>query len=65
MCTKISCFLLLWEVENRDKETPPLSLEEKTVVEHFQSSNSRDEEGRCIAPLPIREGVEPLGESRP
>ena len=31
----------------------------------FQSSYSRDDEGRLVTPLPIREGVEPLGESRP
>ena len=52
-------------MENRDVETPPLSLEEKTVVDYFQSSYNRNDEGRFIVPPPIREGLKPLGELRP
>ena len=60
----VSCFSMLsigdhllrkfWEVENRDVETPPLSLEEEAVVDHFQSSYSWNDEGRFIVPPPIR-----------
>ena len=68
----VSCFStlstgddLFWKVKNREVEIPPLSLEEKTFVEHFQSSYSWDDEGRFVTPLPIRKDVDPIGESRP
>ena len=32
-------------------------------MNHFQSNHYRDETGWLIVPLPMREGVEPLGES--
>ena len=41
-----------------------LSLDKRTVVEHFQSSHSRDHTGRYIVPLPMKMDVTPLGESR-
>ena len=66
----VSCFSMLstgddllrkfWEVENREVETPPLSLEEKTVVEHFWSSYNWDDQGGFIVALSERECVEPL-----
>ena len=34
--------------------------EEKTVVQHFEE-HTRDEVGRFVVPLPINEGVDPLG----
>ena len=41
-----------------------LSLEEKSVVKHFDASHSIDNRGRFIVPLPRKAGVVPLGESR-
>ena len=43
---------------------PVLSLEEKAMVEHFQSSYTRDKTGRFIVPLPRNSGVVALAESR-
>ena len=53
-----------WEIEDYNMKQPVLSLEEKSVVQHFESSYSRDECGRFIVPLPRKSGVVALGESR-
>ena len=53
-----------WEVENCNVQSPPLSMEEKEVVDHFLATYTRDEAGRFTIPLPKKEAVEPLGESR-
>ena len=41
-----------WEIEDYNMTKPVLSLEEKSVVQHFELSYSRDEHGRFIVPLP-------------
>ena len=53
-----------WEMEEGSLESPSFSPEERLVMNHFQRNHYRDETGRFIVPLPKREGVEPLGESR-
>ena len=53
-----------WEIEDYNMKKPVLSLEEKSVVQHFESSYSRDESGRFIIPLPRKPGAVALGESR-
>lgn len=69
-CTSISSLddtiRKFWEIEEapatcNDSE---LSLEERTVVRHFQETHSRSPEGRFIISLPKKPGVPPLGESR-
>ena len=53
-----------WEVESCNVQSPPLSMEEKAVVDHFHATYSRDKDGRFTVPLPKKEAMEPLGESR-
>ena len=53
-----------WKIEDCNVQQPVLSLDERTVVEHFHTSHSRDAEGRYIVPLPMKTDVTPLGESR-
>ena len=43
---------------------PVLSPEERTVVQHFESSQTRDSHGRSIVPLLRKSGVKALEESR-
>ena len=45
-------------------QSPPLSTEEKAVVDHFHATYRRDRDGRFTVPLPKKEAAEPLGESR-
>ena len=52
-----------WESEEYNLQQPVLSLDERTVVEHFHSSHSRDHTGRYIVPLPMKTDVTPPGES--
>ena len=51
-------------MEEGSLENPSLSPEGKLVMNHFQSNHYRDKRGWFIVPLPKKEGVEPLGESR-
>ena len=53
-----------WEIEDHNLQQPVLSLDERTMVEHFHSSHSRDHNGRYIVPLLMKTDVTPLGESR-
>ena len=53
-----------WEVESYDLQKPVLSVEERSVVQQFESNHSKDTSGRNVVPLPIKEGMTPLGESR-
>ena len=53
-----------WEIEDHNMDRPVLTQEERAVVQHFESSHSRDSDGRYIVPLPRKLGVAPLGESR-
>ena len=45
-----------WEIEDSNMKEPVLSLEEKSVVQHFESSYSRDEHSRFIVPFPGNQG---------
>ena len=53
-----------WEVEELVPHSAALSIEEKTVQKHFDTAHTRDENGRFIVPLPRKEIVKPLGDSR-
>ena len=53
-----------WELESCNIQSHPFSLEEQTVVDHFNSNHHRDDEGRFIVPLPMKEDTKDLGESK-
>ena len=40
-----------WEIEDPYSRQPALSLEEKSVMEHFERTHHRDEAGRFVVPL--------------
>ena len=48
---------IFWEIEDHNLNRPILIQEERTVVEHFELSYSRDSDGRYIAPLQRKVGV--------
>ena len=53
-----------WEIEESPSDQASLSIEECTVVRHFESNHSRSKEGRFIVPLPKDPNARPIGESR-
>ena len=53
-----------WEVEDYNLQHPLLSSEEQTVVSHFERNHRKDETGRFIVPLPMKNEVTPPSESR-
>ena len=53
-----------WEIEDPYSREPTLSIDEKTVVDHFQRTHQRDETSRFVVPLPQKGDAVPLGESR-
>ena len=53
-----------WEMEEPPRSDSALSLEERSVVQHFKDNHSRTPEGRFIVPLPKKPEAKPLGESR-
>ena len=53
-----------WEIEELRTGPPTLTLEEKSVMSHFENTHSRDGAGRFVVPLPIQPHAKPLGESR-
>ena len=53
-----------WEIEENPKDIVALSPEERTVVQHFQETHTRNDTGRFIVPLPRKPQCKPLGESR-
>ena len=53
-----------WEIEDYYFKKPVLSLEERTVVEHFSVSHFKHDSGRFVVPLPRKKGIIALGESR-
>ena len=53
-----------WEIEDYNTKQPVLSPEERTVLQHFKSTYSRDNHLRFIVPLLRKSGVKPLEESR-
>lgn len=48
---------------NCEFQGPPLSMDEKAVMDRFNSTYMQDERERYTVQLPKREGVAPLGES--
>ena len=53
-----------WEVEDYNLQQPLLSSEEQVVVNHFEKNYSKVETGRFIVPLPMKNQLTLLGESR-
>ena len=53
-----------WEVEGCNFQSPPFSLEEQAVVDHFNSNDHRDDEVGFIVPLPMKEDAKALGGSK-
>ena len=53
-----------WEIEEFPSDQASLSVEERTVVRHFESNHARSKEGRFIVPLPKDPKARPIGESR-
>ena len=53
-----------WEGEEYISCRPALSIEEKTVQEHFNTAHTKDELSRKIIPLPRRENMTSLGDSQ-
>ena len=53
-----------WETEESPTGKPSLSLDERSVVQHFQTTHYRNESGRFVVPLPRKPDAKPLGESR-
>ena len=53
-----------WEIEELNVSRLALSIEERSVVTHFQETHRRDGAGRFVVPLPKKPDAKPLGESR-
>ena len=53
-----------WEVEDYNQKEVTLTSDEQEVVKQFEQNHTRDPSGRFVVPLPMKEGVPPLGESR-
>ncbi len=53
-----------WEIEENPREPLALTLEERSVVRHFQETHRRNDSGRFVVPLPKKPQSKPLGESR-
>ena len=51
-----------WEVEDCNFDKRSMSLDEKSVIKHFEDTHTRDKSGRFIVPLPRNDDVTPLGE---
>lgn len=52
-----------WEIEESPTDHSSLSMEERTVVRHFESNHSHTEEGRFIVPLIKKPGAKRIGKS--
>ena len=53
-----------WEIEESPSSSPVLTLEEHSVVQHFDTNHRRTKSGRFVVPLPRRPDAKPIGESR-
>ena len=53
-----------WEIEEPPTKNVDISMEEQTVLRHFEQNHSRKEDGRFVVPLPKNNDVDPFGESR-
>ena len=50
----------LWEIEESPSAKPTLTLEERTVVKHFDTHHCRADDGSFVVPLPKRSGCKSL-----
>lgn len=55
---------MFWELEEVPGKKEILTVEERTVVRHFQERHRRTTEGRFIVPLPKKPDAPHIGESR-
>ena len=53
-----------WETEESPSSEPMLTIEEKKVIEHFQTQHTRLPDGRFVVPLLRKTNTHSLGESR-
>ena len=53
-----------WEIEHQPHDEVSMSVEEKSVVKHFQENHFRSSDGMFVVPLPKQPDAKPLGESR-
>lgn len=53
-----------WEIEELSLTKPVLSLEEGTVLKHFDAHHHHTDNGSFVIPLPKKPDSKPLGESR-
>ena len=53
-----------WEIEESSTKNSDLSMEERTVLRHFELNHFRNKDGRFVVPLPKKSDAKPLGESR-
>ena len=53
-----------WEIEESPSHHSSLSMEERTVIRHFESNHSRTKGGRFVVPLPKNPSAKLIGESR-
>ena len=55
-----------WEIEECNFKEPVLSVNERAVMNHFNTTHARDEFGRFVVMLPRKEDNTciPLGKSR-
>ena len=53
-----------WETEDNPLSEASLTPEERSAMQHFKTNHRRTEDGRFVVPLPKRDNVKQLGESR-
>ena len=53
-----------WEVEDYNCKEAAYFVDKQAVIEKFEREHRRDELGRFVVPLPWKEGISSLGESR-
>ena len=53
-----------WKVENYNLQQPLLSSGEEAVANQFKKNHGKDETGRFILPLPVKNNITPLFKSR-
>ena len=53
-----------WEIEEAPSDRLALTLEESTVMKHFQENHYRTHEGTFVVPLPKWSPVDPIGKSK-
>ena len=53
-----------WVIETPYFQEPSLSIEERTVVEHFNKAHYKGEKRMFVVLLPLKDDAVPLGESR-